>query len=194
MAKTMKDEDFSSHIRNGIKDYLKVAIELEKNRKQRRSWKKSERYNNELKSYFSNITFPYLVKLIQEKKIQKKVITLLKNNKDIESFLEDIPSSDILIHLSFARDEESQERVVQPNDLIDIAHLAGAVPYCDIVVMEKMFASICCKLKLDKKYGCMVLNSLKDLNKKTLISIYQIATISMTRIYPIIYKLFAKSL
>ena len=165
MAKIMKSEDFSSYLRQEHKMYLNGARTMEKNRKHTKDWTKTQRYNNEITSYFSSFIVPHLIKIVQDYNIQKNATKFFKTKKDFELFLEYTPSSNILVRLTHARDEESRERKIQANDLIDISHLAGGIPYCDIVVMEKMFASLCRKLKLDKKYGCVVLNSLKSLNK-----------------------------
>ena len=40
-----------------------------------------------------------------------------------------------------------------------------AIPYCDIVVTEKMWTDIAKKERLDKIYNTSILNSLKDLSK-----------------------------
>jgi len=84
--------------------------------------------------------------------------------ESMEEFFEDMPATNVSFRLTYARDELF-ERKVQPNDIADINHLAGAIPYCDIVVTEKTFGSMAQKLGLDKKYGCTVLRSLKELNK-----------------------------
>ncbi|AJM91720.1 hypothetical protein NPIRD3C_0506 [Nitrosopumilus piranensis] len=49
--------------------------------------------------------------------------------------------------------------------MVDINHLSGAIPYCDIVVVEKMFANLSKKQKLDKKYNCIICNSLQELDQ-----------------------------
>jgi len=165
MKKLMKGDDFFSFFKQGERMYLDVALQMENNRKQKTTQNKTQRYYGDLVSYFFHSIVPHLAKFLQNNNIQKDASKLFKTKKEIESFLEDMPSINTLFRLSFARDEESPERVIPPNDIIDVSHLAGAVPYCDIVVMEKMFASICRKVKLDKKYGCIVLSSLKDLNE-----------------------------
>ena len=86
------------------------------------------------------------------------------DSESMEKFLKDMPSTNISFRLTYGRDEW-YEREVEPNDIADINHLAGAIPYCDIVVTEKAFGSLCQQLGLDKKYDCIVLRSLKDLNK-----------------------------
>lgn len=41
-----------------------------------------------------------------------------------------------------------------------MAHLAGAIPYCDIVVTDKMFACLSTNKKLDQIYNCKILDDL----------------------------------
>ncbi len=162
MKKILKDDEFSLFFKQGRQSYVNFARKLERNRKLKmKNMSKIQRYNFELRSYFKIIA-PHLAKILQYYNIKESV--LFKTKKEIEIFLEDMPSTNTFFRLILARDEESPERKVPANDLIDIGHLSGAVPYCDIVVMEKMFASLCRKSRLDKKYGCVVCNSLKDLN------------------------------
>lgn len=75
-----------------------------------------------------------------------------------------MPAINVFFKLILARDEESPERKVQSNDMVDISHLAGAIPYCDIVVIDKMFASLSKKQQLDKQYNCIVCGSLAELD------------------------------
>lgn len=165
MEKILKDESFSKYIKNDNKIYLDTAIEIEKNRKQRESMTKKQRLDYEIQSHFSNSILPHLTKFAIDNNLQDKIGNMFKAKIDFESFLESMPSSNTLVRLTHARDDESPEREVKPNDLIDVSHLSGAVPYCDVVVVEKMFASLCQRIGLDKKYDCIVLNSLKDLDK-----------------------------
>ena len=166
MAKSLKNEEFALRVKQEQHQmYLDVANEMEENRKIRKTWKKSERFDNEILSHFNKSILQHLLKMLKENNIQSKLREILNSKQDFELFLEYVPSSNVLVRLTYTRDEESSERSVQPNDIIDVAHLSGAVPYCDIVVMEKMFASICKRIKLDKKYDCQVLSSLKELNE-----------------------------
>jgi hypothetical protein len=164
MKKLLKQEDFSSFIKNGRKEYVKLASILENKRQLRLKLDKTLRYKEGIVDYFFNIVIPQMAEILLNNKIKKDAISF-KTKEDIELFLERMPSINSFYRLSFARDEESPERKIQPNDLLDISHLAGAVPYCDIVVMEKMFASLCRKVKIDKKYGCIVLDQLRDLDE-----------------------------
>lgn len=164
MSLLLKNDEFCSFIREDNKIYLNAALTMENFRQQRQTWTKTERFDNELISFFNKSIEIHLIKFLKKYKIEKILHLIFQSKQDFEQFLEFMPSSNILVRLTFARDEESPEHKVQPNDLIDISHLSEAVPYCDIVVMEKMFASICRRIKLDQKYDCQVLSSLKELN------------------------------
>lgn len=164
MRKILEIDD-TSHFKKEYKMYITLADKLENNRKVRSNWTKSQRYDNELGAYFTNSIIPAVSEFFKKNGHLLKPMTLFETKEDVKSFLEDMPSSNVFVHLLFARDEESPQRKVQPNDMIDINHLAGAIPYCDIVVMEKMFTNLCIKQKLHKKYDCILLSSLKELNK-----------------------------
>ena len=69
---------------------------------------------------------------------------------------------DIWINLHVISENELS-RPIHRNDMHDIAFLAVAVPYCDVVVVEKYWAHILQTSGLDKKYGCLVINSVSDL-------------------------------
>jgi len=162
MKKLLKNDSFAQSFQEWKKPYDQLAIKLEKNREYKRKMTKSQRYDYELAAYFSHSVTPHLVKFLQEFKIPPEKI-MLTTKSDVNSFLENMPAINVFFKLIFARDEESPERKVQSNDMVDICHLAGAIPYCDIVVVEKMFANLSKKQKLDKKYNCIVCDSLLDL-------------------------------
>lgn len=51
-------------------------------------------------------------------------------------------------------------------NITDINHLAGAIPYCDVVVCDKDFAHLSKeRLRLDAKYECTILSKLEELDK-----------------------------
>ena len=165
MSWFLKDESFCLDVRNTVYALLgNTALTLENYRHQKQSWTKTDRFDNELQAFFYNSIEPHLLILLRKYKIENLRKFMLQTKQDFEQFLEFMPSFNILIRLTFVRDEESPERIVQPNDITDIYHFAESVPYCDIVVMEKMFASICKRTNLDKTYNCKVLSSLKELN------------------------------
>jgi len=164
MSKFLKDGEFSEYFRKDRKIIDGAAQNMEKNRKEKMKIDKEKRFNEAIAHYIYDIICPHLAKfLIGATKEQKDQI-IPKDKKSMEKFLEDMPATNVSFRLTYGRDEW-YEREVQPNDIADINHLAGAIPYCDIVVTEKTFGSLSQQLGLDKKYGCIVLRSLKELNK-----------------------------
>lgn len=164
MSKFLKDGEFSEYFREDRKIIDDAAQNMEKIRKEKMKIDKEKRFNESIAHYIYDIIAPHLAKfLIGATKEQKDQI-IPKDKKSMEKFLEDMPATNVSFRLTYGRDEW-YERKVQPNDIADINHLAGAIPYCDIVVTEKAFGSLSQQLGLDKKYGCTVLRSLKELNK-----------------------------
>ncbi len=140
------------------------AAIMDKNRLEKLKLDKEERYNQAIGQYIFYIVSSYLALLLEtaSEEIIKKVV--LKDKESMEKFLEDMPSTNISFRLTYGRDEW-YKRKVKPNNIADINHLAGGIAYCDVVVTEKAFGSLAKELKLDTKYGCTVVCSLKELNK-----------------------------
>ena len=91
----------------------------------------------------------------------RKIEDLLKRT-GIEAFRRSIPAHHTRFTLALARDLQAG-RPLKTNDLLDIANLAVAIPYADVVVTDKMAAHLATSKKLDKLYGCAVLDDLKKL-------------------------------
>jgi len=58
---------------------------------------------------------------------------------------------------------EHWDRKIESNDATDIAFLNVAIPYCDVLVLEKYFHNLARNSKLDKKYNTRIIKSLSDL-------------------------------
>jgi len=159
----LKDDSFVKTFQEWKKHFDELAIQLEKNREFKKQMTKSQRYGYELNAHFKHSITPHLGRFLYDRQIPVERI-FSSNRTDLNLFLENMPSLNVYFQLIVARDEDSPERKVQPNDMADIGHLAGAIPYCDIVVVEKMFAHLSKQQKLDKKYNCIVCNSLLELN------------------------------
>ena len=76
-------------------------------------------------------------------------------NLDTKFALLGLPLLDVEINLHVERNEH-RDRKVEPNDEIDLGFLSLAVPYCHVVITEKFWASVVCRLKLDQKYGTFI--------------------------------------
>ena len=77
-------------------------------------------------------------------------------------FLHDLPSRDVDLELLQLRHRNPQKSW-DVNDLADVSALAIAVPYCDVVVTERLWADLVKRAKLDQKYNTVVLADLNDL-------------------------------
>lgn len=82
--------------------------------------------------------------------------------KEIDSFIDALPTALCLFALLYHRDQQ-RSRPIQGNDFNDIWFLTLAIPYSDIVVTERMWASIAVRSKLDKKCNTKIFASIHDL-------------------------------
>lgn len=161
----LKNEEFCRIVNQTTNNLKAQALKLEGNRNHRKNWSKTRIWDNEIHAFFNGTVIPHLSEFALKNNFRDKIISLFKKKSDIESFFELLPSVDTFIRLIFARDNESPERKIKPNDAVDINHLSGAIPYCDVVVAEKMFANLALKQKLYKKYNCIILSDIKKLKK-----------------------------
>lgn len=163
MRLLLKNDEFVQTFREWKEPYDELATQLEKNREYKRQMTKSQRYDFELVAHFKRSITPHLGKFLYELQIPPENV-ISSNHSDLNKFLENMPSLNVYLQLIIARDDDSPDRAVQSSDMNDICHLSGAIPYCDIVVIDKMFAHLSKKQQLDKKYNCIVCNSLLELN------------------------------
>ena len=164
MAKVLKDSKSISFFQENRNIVDKVAKIMDKNRLEKLKLGKEDRYSKAIVQYLFDIVGPQLDSILEtpSKEMIKRVIP--QDKESMEKFLEDMPSTNISFRLTYGRDEW-YEREVKPNDIADVNHLAVGIAYCDIVVTEKAFGNLAKELRLDKKYGCTVVRSLKELNK-----------------------------
>lgn len=81
----------------------------------------------------------------------------------LDSFWEDVPTLHVEIELNMGRNEQWRDRKIQPNDATDIAFLSTAIPYCDVLVVEKPFHNLIKQNELDKTYKTRVFSNINDL-------------------------------
>lgn len=82
---------------------------------------------------------------------------------DVDKFLAKLPTALCEFTLLFQRDE-LRLRQIQANDFYDIWHLTIAIPYCNIVVTENMWATIGNQTRLNEICNTVILSSIKDLS------------------------------
>ncbi len=80
----------------------------------------------------------------------------------LTAFWSHVPSLDVDCELTLYRDRQ-WSRSVDPNDMRDIAYLALAMPYCDLVVTERFWARAAEETGLTEKYSTVVCADLTEL-------------------------------
>jgi len=144
----------------------KSIKEMEKNRQELRKIKD----NNLRKRVFlaRNIldtVVPKLAEISIEYNLPKHFFIKEKpTQRDAYEFLDSIPTALCFFTLIFQRDQQFQ-RPIPKNDFNDIWFLTLAIPYCDIVVTEKMWTTIARQAKLDTKCNTIILPSISELWK-----------------------------
>jgi hypothetical protein len=81
-------------------------------------------------------------------------------------FWSEVPSLHVDCELTLYRDRQ-WSRAVEPNDIIDIAHIALTVPYCAAVVVERFWARALKETGVAQKYGTAVCTDLEELRAFT---------------------------
>ena len=78
------------------------------------------------------------------------------------TFFHDVPTIDVFVTLSLARDKEAS-RKIDRNDRKDMAFLSMAVPYANIIVVERFWGGVVQRLKLDERYGTTIITDARAL-------------------------------
>ena len=81
---------------------------------------------------------------------------------DALELFKQFPATYTYVSLSISRDLQKQ-RPIQQNDIDDLMALSVAIPYCDVVVTENMWAHEAKANDLDEIYDTTVLSDLEDL-------------------------------
>ena len=80
----------------------------------------------------------------------------------LTEFVRDLPTRDVPLSIRQIRHESYQE-VWSSNDIVDIAALTVAIPYCHVVVAEKKMVHLARRAKLDSRYNTRILSNLSEL-------------------------------
>lgn len=80
----------------------------------------------------------------------------------MSDFFDEVPSLDVDRTLCIFRDRQWNRRI-DDNDMNDIGYLSKAIPYCDVVLVENLWAHAIRTQGLDEKYNTKVFTNLKDL-------------------------------
>ena len=157
LSKKFSDKTLEMDEINAVNEFEKIRTNLQNIK------------DNDLRRRFflaHNITAtitPRLVKTLINFKLPKEFINIIIPQDDIEKFLMNLPTALVEFTLLYYRDQQLQ-RPIEVNDIADIWHLTLAIPYSDIVVTERMWASISKQTKLDQKCNTIILSSITELD------------------------------
>jgi len=107
---------------------------------------------------------PKLAKFLHTMQLNKEIIGVLIPENGVEEYLLKIPTAYVQFTLLYGQAQQLQ-RPIEVNDIPDIWCLTLAIPYCDIVITENMWASIAKQSKLDKICNTKILQSIQELDK-----------------------------
>ena len=161
MKKVFKQEEPRMFAKGDVHFIDEIANNIEKNRNN------SFGVSNTIFDRYTKVKYviDFLVKDLAQFCYENKIPfqQLFQNKLELEAFIQNMPALNTFIELSYVRDKESKERIVQRNDYYDIWHYATGLCYANIMVGEKMFGSISKRQKLDQKNKCILFTSLKEM-------------------------------
>jgi uncharacterized protein YutD len=167
IAAFLKGKDaFEDLNTKGIKEHVLVQQTIAK---------KEERIRNEMLDYSKAVRYrfkaaEFMMRYEKEfnavlEKYDLTVKDLDENQQALrESFFQSAPSFDVELELTTQRNNH-YDRIVDPNDILDVDFLSRAIPYCDVVITEKFWVSLAKRKKLDVKYNTHITSDLNDLEK-----------------------------
>ena len=164
IKQTLKSDKAREIRQKSFQENKKLLESMEENRY------KNSKMNKDLFSRYSqarsiiDVAVPHLSVFMHSKRITADQLFSTNTEERMELFNKHLNSVNVLSKLVLERDF-STEKSISPNDAYDMAHLSGAIPYCDVVVTDKMFAHISKQKKLDKIYDCIILDDLVSLSQ-----------------------------
>lgn len=166
---TLKDEGLQELHNKIFEENKKLLENIEDNRQKNSTMDKGLFSRYSLARSLTDFVFPHLSVFMLSKGIKPEQLfgkdptsKIAKEKMDL--FTKHLNSMNVMSVLVLARDLTTQKEI-SPNDAYDIAHLSGAIPYCDVVVTDKMAARISKQKKLDEMYDCVILDHLEDLSQ-----------------------------
>lgn len=139
--------------------YEEVVEKMEKVRKN-----SSKTRDEAMGEFMIDMIGPIVARVLTKLKVPKDDVFFKEwAKRDFDEFIDHIPTALCLFTLLQKRDQQL-DRPIQVNDIADVWALSLAIPYSDIVVTEKMWASIAMKeTKLAEKCNTKILKSIDEL-------------------------------
>jgi hypothetical protein len=157
----------SSHDKKTERSYEAAVAEMEENRKRlQKIVNKNDRKEFVLTDFMINVVGPYVAITLQKLNPPKALVFFKDWGKqEFENFIYRIPTALSLFNLVVKRDQQLS-RPIQTNDIPDVWALSLAIPYCDIVVTEKLWASITMnETNLAKRCNTTVIRNITELQR-----------------------------
>ena len=116
--------------------------------------------------FFGDIIAPKLVKYLLELGIDPLLFkrTHLDTSDKVIEFIKLVPTGYIVELLNYENLIDFS-REVTTNDLYDIWAVSIAIPYCDMVVIERRWANILKQHRVDKEYSTRITHSINELKE-----------------------------
>jgi len=162
----IKNHDYINAVRDHIKTEEDLVKRIEECIKKDKEFIKDKRLRKKYTflRLSKDIIVPEMVKFSKELCYDhQEVMPWGVSEKWVYDFLEDMRSIYTSWVLTFRRDVQCNGKIKR-SDIHDISALCMAIPYCDIVVTEKMWAYLVKKERLDQLYDTVILDSLNELN------------------------------
>ena len=163
VKKNLKSNEFREIHNKSVEDSKKFLKNMEEARHKNSEMSKDlfSRYSQARSIIDSAI--PHLAVFMHLRHITSEQLFTPNSKERVKTFNKHLNSLNVLSTLVLERDF-SVEKPIISNDVFDMAHLSGAIPYCDVVITDKMFAKICLQKELDKMYDCLILDDLRTLS------------------------------
>lgn len=123
--------------------YEETVAQMENNRKNLlKIANKSAQRKFVYADFMIDVVGPFVAKTLEELNPPKELVFFKDWGKqEFDNFINHIPTAFTLFNLVIKRDQQLR-RPIQANDIPDVWALSLAIPYCDIVVTEKLWTSI----------------------------------------------------
>jgi hypothetical protein len=165
MSNTLSMYDYKDIFSSSVWGNEKLAEDMENLRKSEYNQKdKQKKRDFSDARFFLNVIETHLSKGLSDLKIDiKKYFDKVINSKEkANEFIKLIPTG-YVFHILNYEQNTNFSRPIDPNDFYDIWPISIAVPYCEIVVIEKQWANILKKHKIDNLYSTIITHKIEDL-------------------------------
>jgi hypothetical protein len=135
-----------SHDQKTRQRYDEAVAQMEDNRKKLlKIANKNDRRKFVYADFMIDVVGPTVAKTLAKLAVPKDSVFFKDwGKREFDNFINRIPTASTLFNLVIKRDQQLS-RPIQTNDIPDVWALSLAIPYCDIVVTEKLWTSIAMK-------------------------------------------------